>query len=469
MTPSIIALAVILIGIGYYYYTTLQSNRNNGTAISMTTINTGDIVLFATGPGTLAPGEEVSFGFKNRGQVSETLVNLGEKVKAGHVLARLESKTLELKYKLAKANFASLSSASGIAAAEQAVQNAQDSLAIARDDLQFLIGPDMLFAEEKVAAAQDELESATASAEKDASEENKQKVADAESTLVKAQEGLTYVFNEYSSSYTLQTFTYPVRNLKGTTIRRQLSAPTDVEISVARDAYELAAINLDDARNYLDVLKGNKTMVEAPARSVASITESKIALDRAKADLDATELVAPISGMVTSINLNVGDNVGTSAVVTISSLNQPYTLDVYLDETDWDKARVGNDAIVTFDLLPNKNFTGKVMEVYPALDSSSGTFLVHILTQLNENINVGLPAGATASVDITGGKALGAILVPISALKEVAPRKYVVYLMKNGKPVEQAVEIGLQSIVNAEVKSGLKPGDVVLTNATANN
>jgi hypothetical protein len=40
--------------------------------------------------------------------------------------------------------------------------------------------------------------------------------------------------------------------------------------------------------------------------------------------------------------------------------------------------------------------------------------------------------------------------------------------MKNGDPVEQGVELGLQDILYAEVKSGLKAGDVVLTDATAN-
>jgi HlyD family secretion protein len=152
--------------------------------------------------------------------------------------------------------------------------------------------------------------------------------------------------------------------------------------------------------------------------------------------------------------------------MTISNLTQPYTVAAYLDETDWDKARVGYKANVTFDLLPNQSYAGKIIRVYPALDDSSGTALVHIQVQLDEHVDVELPASASASVDITGGEALGAILVPTSALKEVEPGKYIVYLMKNNQPVEQAVEIGLQDILNAEVKSGLQVGDVVLTNAT---
>jgi RND family efflux transporter MFP subunit len=457
-----------LSGAGYYYYRGLQSSNKTEANLETSTISTGDIVLSATGLGTLVPDQEVSFGFKTSGQVSEVLVGLGDQVEVGQVLARLENRTLDLEYQQVKANYEALSSPSSIAQAEQAVQDAKDSLATAKDNLQYLIGPEMFLAEDKVATAQQGLQVAKVTAQKDPSDANQQKVSQAESALAKAQEILNSAYYNYSNSYTVQTFTYPIRNDKGVTKSRDLIAPTDYEILDARAAYELAVTNLSDAQNYLDVLNSLKTVDEVPASSVTSLAEAKLALDSAEANLKATELIAPISGTVSSINLNNGEDIGTSAVVTISSLKQPYTIDVSLDQTDWDKARVGYEAAVTFDLLPNETYPGKVILVYPALDDSSGTSMVHVLIQLDNPISVALPSGATASVDVTGGKALGAVLVPVSALKEVEPGKYVVYVMKNGKPVQQEVEIGLQDIVNAEVKSGLQPGDVVLTEAPGN-
>jgi len=124
---------------------------------------------------------------------------------------------------------------------------------------------------------------------------------------------------------------------------------------------------------------------------------------------------------------------------------------------------------VTFDLLPKNNYSGKIIQVYPKLDDSSGTSMVHILVQLDKPIDKDLPAGSTASVDVTGGEALNVMLVPVSALKETNDGKYVVYLMKNGQTMQQEVEIGLQDIINAEVKSGLQRGDVVLTDVTTVN
>jgi HlyD family secretion protein len=463
MILSLIALGVVLSG-GMYAYSTTQT-RNEENVIETSTIETGNIILSATGLGTLIPSEEVSFGFKNGGEVSEVLVDLGEQVEAGQVLARLESATLELKYKQAEASLAALSSSAKLASAKQAVLEAQESLATARDDLQFMIGPEMMIGEELVARARDTLEAAQAAAEKDPSDANGQKVSEAEAALAEAESTLAYAYYNYSNAYILDTFTYPIRNDKGVTKRRELIAPTNAELLAARAAYELAQSNLEDAQNYLDVLTGVKETDGVPPSSVTYMTQAKLALDSAQADLKATKLVAPISGTITSISLNVGEEVGMSAVVTISALNQPYTLDAYLDQTDWDKAKVGFGVTVTFDLLPDETYAAKVTQVYPMLDDSSDASMVHIIVQLDERIHVNLPAGATASVDVVGGEALDVVLVPVTALREVESGKYVVYLMKNGQPVEQEVEIGLQDLLYTEVKSGLAAGDVVLTDA----
>ena len=464
MILSLITLGIVLSG-GLYTYSTLQTGAEENV-IATSTIETGNILLSATGLGTLIPSEEVSFGFQNGGEVSEVLVNLGEQVEAGQVLARLERGTLELKYKQAEANLAALSSPAAIASAKQAVLEAQESLATAKDDLQYMIGPEMMIGEEQVANAQAQLEAAQAAAEKDPSDVNQQKVSEAEAALAEAKATLEYAYYNYSNTYTLETFTYPIRNDKGVTKRRELIAPTDAELLAARAAYELAQANLEDAQNYLDLLTRAKAVEEVPASSATSLTEAKLVLDSAKADLDGTQLIAPVSGTITFLNLNTGEEVGTSTVVTISNLNQPYTLDVYLDETDWDKAKVGFAATVTFDLLPDETYSAKVIQVYPMLDDSSDTSMVYILVQLDDSVKVDLPAGSTASVDVVGGEALGAVLVPVSALKEVEPGRYVVYLMKNGQPAAQEVEIGLQDLLYAEVKSGLKKGDVVVTDAS---
>jgi multidrug efflux pump subunit AcrA (membrane-fusion protein) len=185
---SAIAL-VILLTVAFYSYERWNASRDTETTFETTTISTGNIILSATGLGALVPSEEVSFGFKSSGQVSEALVSLGEQVEAGQVLARLENKTLQLQYKQAKGNLAALGSPAEISAAEQSLQDAKASLETAKDDLQFMVGPEMFVAEEGVAAAQAELEAAKAAAEQDPSDAWANRF-EAES-LAKAQETLT--------------------------------------------------------------------------------------------------------------------------------------------------------------------------------------------------------------------------------------------------------------------------------------
>jgi len=229
--------AVIVLGSAIYYFSAVRSSTEENV-LATSTISTGDIILSATGLGALVPSQEVSFGFKNGGEVQEVLVSLGDQVEAGQVLARLENETLTLKYKQAEANLAALSSPSELASAAQSLQEAKQSFAEARNDLQYLIGPDMLVAEEQVAAAQQDLQSEKSAFEEDAADANQQKLSEAEENLTKAQETLSYAYYNFSNTYTLATFTYPIRNDHGTTIRRDLIAPTDAELLAARAAYE---------------------------------------------------------------------------------------------------------------------------------------------------------------------------------------------------------------------------------------
>jgi len=72
----------------------------------------------------------------------------------------------------------------------------------------------------------------------------------------------------------------------------------------------------------------------------------------------------------------------------------------------------------------------------------------------------------SASVTVIEGEAQNAVLIPLTALHQNTPGKYLVYVMQNGKPTEQAVEVGLKDLVNAQITSGLQPGDVVSTAPT---
>jgi RND family efflux transporter MFP subunit len=167
-----------------------------------------------------------------------------------------------------------------------------------------------------------------------------------------------------------------------------------------------------------------------------------------------------------TLTLNTGDYVSSgTAIATISDLAQP-SLEVFLDETDWNNVRVGNEAEASFDILANRTFAGKVAQVDPGLYSLNGTSVVRAIVTLDSvDASFNLPLGTSGSVDVIGGRATNVVLVPIEALNQNGSQ-YFVYVMENGVPTKRVVEIGIQDTLYAEVTSGLKSGDVVATNYT---
>jgi multidrug efflux pump subunit AcrA (membrane-fusion protein) len=173
--------------------------------------------------------------------------------------------------------------------------------------------------------------------------------------------------------------------------------------------------------------------------------------------------VAPISGTVMTLDFVVGDNVSSGTGITIADLSQKY-LEIFLDETDWNNIAVGYSAEITFDALPDDVFTGVVTQVDPGLYASGNTSVVRGMVLMDETqSDLKLPIGTGAAVDIIGGRAENAILVPVDALRETSHGNYAVFVVENDTPKLRVVQIGLQDIFYAEVLSGLDAGEVVST------
>src|SRR5574341_1632834 len=191
------------------------------------------------------------------------------------------------------------------------------------------------------------------------------------------------------------------------------------------------------------MLNGQALPEDVPGSSLTSLVEAQTALQTAETNLKATQLIAPITGTVTDLTANLGDHIDASSIITVSDLSQPYSIDAYFDAEDWANLQAGYEADVTFDLLPDQTLTGKVTVVYPALDSSSNTSLVHATVKLDQAIDFSLPVGASASVDVIGRQAKNAVLVPIEAIHDAGGKNLVFVRQKDGQLKLQTVEVGL--------------------------
>jgi len=481
-------ILAIAAGGGYYYYSTTRSRK--AAIVAVTPVQTaiafrGNIVLQASGTGTLISANQVSFGFGTSGQITELDARIGDHVEAGQVLGKLDNTTALAEYEQAKRNLADLSTPAAIAQAQQTVAQAEVDVANALESLKHLVGPDVLYWEGQVTSAEAALKSAQAeggaspTAEQQTkmdqanTAEQQTKMDQANTALSRAQDNLRAAKLSYINNYVPSFFTYTVTNQ--VTVNQKVTdvtstevvPPSDAEIAAARATYQLAIEKQKEAQAYLDLLNGQALPQDVPGSSLTSLVAAQTALQTAQDTLNATQLIAPITGTVTDLTANVGDNVGASSIITVADISQPYTIDSYFDTGDWLNVQVGYEANITFDVLPDQTFKGKVTVVYPTLDTSSNSPLVHVTIKLTEATPADLPMGATASVDVISGRASDAVLIPVEALHQAKPGQYAVFVRISGKLRLKLIDVGLQDASYAEVKSGLQVGDVVSTGISA--
>jgi len=458
---AVVTIFIIGIAVTYFQMNSTETQTAEIDTLQTSTARKGDLVIYASGTGTLIAMDEVDLGFKTSGQVKEINVEVGDKVKAGDVLAVIDESNTQIKYTQAKRNLLELTSAAAVASAEEAVADAQTDLATAINHLSYLISPAVYYWETEVETSKQAVEDAKAALEKSPNDTDLQaKLKKAEAYLDFAGDKLEGNWYYYDHEYLTDNFTVFDKE----TEKKYVSAPNDSEIASARAGLTQAKAALQEAEYLYAALTGGEVPEDATGSGLSELEQAKLDLEEAEVNLEGTTLVAPINGTVMSVDMSIGDSVGTSSVMTIADLSQKY-LEVFLDESDWASISVDYPTEVIFDILPDSIFTGSVTQIDPGLYTESGSSVVRAIVQLTDvdDANFNLPLGTSAAVDVIGGKATDAILIPVEALHEAGPSQYAVFIMKNGEPRLQLVEIGIKDLSSVEITSGLKQGDIVTT------
>jgi multidrug efflux pump subunit AcrA (membrane-fusion protein) len=461
-------LAIVLVaagGTGYYFWKKQSTpTKAQSSTVQTATVTKGDIKLFASGTGTLISPAQATFGFHSSGQVTQVLVKVGDVVDAGQLLARLDDTTAQAQYTSAVNALNALTSPSAVATAQQSVASDQVDITNYRATLGYLISPDVLYWTEEVARAEQALTKAQADAAASTSADTATAVKKAQAVLTADKNALAQATLDYWNDYVPDTFLTVIT--KGRTVTKQVVPPSPADTTKAWADYDLAKQSLVDDQNYLTAITTGTFPAGSTGSKITALQTAQQAVATAKTAIDDTNLYAPIQGTILSLGFAVGDTAGSSSTITVANLDQPYTLEIFLDQSDWANIQVGYPVEVTFDLLPNNVYTGKVVSIDPNLTSTNGSLYVHASIQLDANVKTILPFGTSASVDVIGGQATNVLLVPIEALHLISPGQYSVFVMVNGKPEVRMVEVGLQDATHAEIKSGLNAGDVVTTGIT---
>ncbi len=110
----------------------------------------------------------------------------------------------------------------------------------------------------------------------------------------------------------------------------------------------------------------------------ANLTQSRIALQRARRDLDLTSVKAPFSGWIADIEVAEGQYIGgSSALLTLLDLSR-VRVEVDVLESEISPLRSGRRAEVTFTALRGEVFEGAVISVNPIINSQTRTGKVRL-------------------------------------------------------------------------------------------
>ncbi|MBT7191188.1 MAG: HlyD family efflux transporter periplasmic adaptor subunit [Anaerolineae bacterium] len=450
---TVAVISLLAVG-GFYAFQNAQADADVADAPAMQTakVRQGDLVLYASGVGSLVPAAEASFGFRSSGQLLSLSVAVGDSVEVGDLLAELDNTAEKIKLQLAERTLAEITSPASVAAAEQALALSERNLSDAEKSLAYQISWSVLNSEEKVAEAEEALLLAKES-------NDEEKIAAAEAALASAERVLAGNWDYYENHYIPENF--KVAATRSTP--SYIAIPTEFDILEARAAYAIAKAQVTEAKDYLAVINGDEIPDGATGSSLKALEQAQLDLLSAQDSLDATRLYAPISGMVMSINANVGDTLGTSVIMTIATPDD-LVARVYMDETDLDNATVGNKTLLTFDAFPDIVVAGEIIMVEQALQTVDGTPVVVSWATFENEANLSILSGMTVDVEIIGGEALGALLVPIQALREIAPGSYAVFIVDaDGSLKLTPVTVGLRDFANAEILTGVEAGDIVST------
>ena len=335
---------------------------------------------------------DAEVGFKIPGRVKQRRVDEGEMVKAGDVIAVLESKDLEEEVAVKEAEFQAAKAAweevaNGSRKEEkEAAQAAKEKAAHFYQELQSGSRP------QEIEAAQATLQSAEVEKTRLADELERAKKLYHEKHILSAQE------------YQAQEAAYLVASARW---REALERYKLVTLGPREEQKQQAKAALDQATWQYKLVEAGPRQ-EARDQAKARLEQAKAALALAKTRLSYATVVSPLTGVVLSKNTEPGEYVSPGTpVVTVGDLAHPW-LRAYIDEPDLNRVKYGQKARITTSRYARKyydawvGFIASEAEFTPKTvqTEKERTKLVYRIKIYADNPNLELKRGMPADAEI---------------------------------------------------------------------
>lgn len=398
--------------------------------------------------GRIEPRAEVEMKFQIGGVVEAVLVERGQQVTAGTVLARLSTADLELE-----------------------IQRARIDLVQQQAELDRLFEPELT---EKVTSHQAEVESARLKLADLLDGPDPDEVTKAEAELSLKRIELKKAQWEYDQvAYRGDVGAMPQADrLQEATLNYEVAQanhniavkePAPAEIASARAALAGAEASLAE-------LLREPSAAEIATKQ-ALIDKAHLTLEEKRRDLEEAVLVAPTSGVLLEVNIEPGERVlneENEAAMVVANTSA-YLLKVEVDEIDIGRVIRGQTANIVLDAFVDQAFEGRVADISPRPVSQESdaivTYEVTITLEAGEDAP-DLLSGMTANATIETGQLAEVVVVPNRAIQidrqSGQPAVYVEKLDPDGNPVRTEVALGMRNGEVTQVLAGLEEGDQVV-------
>ncbi len=514
-----IVAAIAVMGFAAYRWIAANRAAAETPATETAVVQRGNLSMTVDASGSLLSPSETTLAFESGGRLAEVLVAEGQTVKAGDVLARLDSSALELQLAQAELNLQLLTSPEAIAQTELNVINAREALDEAERDLDSILHPDVAYYQEQLADAQARLAAAQNNAtitdvgalanavfaaeeavERAAERLGKVKAAiegcaDCDPTRQVTVDRIPQTLADAQEDYdgALNALAAARLNLENTQ-QSNAQAVEDAQEAVEDDQANLdaalAEADPDDVALYTAKVENAKAALAAAEALLADLKSGRLTYESLAADrpvvgatqgslrqallnaqnariaLSKTELVAPAAGTVTAVRAHPGEFAGLGApVVALSDLNT-LEAEVNLDETDVSRIQAGMPVVVSVDAFPGQQLTGQVTEIALSANVQSGVVLypatVRVEAGPSTSSGQALPlrSGMTINVTFPIEERKDTLIVPFRAVETEGGQAYLTRVTASGSE-RVAVTMGLITDTQVEILSGIEAGDVV--------
>lgn len=260
---------------------------------------------------------------------------------------------------------------------------------------------------------------------------------------------------------------------------RQRNVASEEDQSAAETAAVQSETALKNARIRLEEIASQKLSLEGMRQQVqlaeAQVRADEITLADARQRLAETRVRSPITGVITSRNVEVGQIVssaisnvgGGTTLLTVADLGRMFVL-AGVDESDIGRIEVGQVTSVTVDAYPELTFDGVVRRIATKGVSASNVVTFEVKVEVTDEQRRFLKPEMTATVEVLVAQSGDALLVPSQAVTRT--RKGYTVLVDNGTgtPEHRPVEVGVRNDTTVQITSGLVEGErVLLTSAGA--